>query len=57
MSSRQFYQCETDLLAMGLNFSIKSKTLPSKDIKTTNKDAVKDLEKRKPDTISVVLSF
>ena len=46
MSSRQLCQFETDLLAKGLNFSIKSKTLPSKDIKTSIIDAVKDLEKK-----------
>ena len=46
MSSRQLCQFETDLLAKGLNFSIKFKILPSKDIKTSTIDAVKDLEKK-----------
>ena len=57
MSLIQLYQFETDLLVKRLNFSIKSKTLPSKDIKTTIKDAVKDLEKEKSGKISVVLYF
>ena len=45
MSSRQLTHIETNLLAMGLNFSITSKTLPNKDIITTIEDPVKDLEK------------
>ena len=51
MSSRQLTHIETDLLAKGINFSIISKTLPSKDIIATIEDAVKDLEKEEADTI------
>ena len=42
---------ETDLLAKGLNFSITSRTMPTKDIMATTEDAVKDLEKEEADNI------
>ena len=57
MSSRQLNHIETDLLAKGLNFSITSKTLHSKDIITSVKDAVKDLEKEEADTICAKVSL
>ena len=57
MSSRQLNHIETDLLAKGLNFSITSKTLHNKDIITTVKDAVKDLETEEADTICAKVSL
>ena len=47
MSSTQLTHIETDLLALGLNFSITSKTLPKKHIIATVEDAVKDLKKKR----------
>ena len=49
--SRQLTHVETDLLAKGLNFSITSRTMPTKDIMATTEDAVKDLEKEEADNI------
>ena len=46
MSSRHLIHIESDLLAKGLNFSITSKTLPSKDIRADIEEAVKDLQKQ-----------
>ena len=57
MSSRQLNHIETDLLAKGLNFSITSKTLHSKDIIISVKYAVKDLEKKEADTICAKVSL
>ena len=57
MSSRQLTHTETDLLAKGLNFSITSKALPSKDIIATIEDAVKDLEKEEADTICAKINL
>ena len=54
MSSRQLTHIKSDLLVMGLNFSINSKTLPNKDIIVTMEDAVKDLEKEEVDAISLL---
>ena len=51
MSSRQLAHIETNPLEKGLNFSITSKTLPNKDIIAAIEDAVKNLEKKKADTI------
>ena len=44
MSSRQLTQIKTHLLAKYLNVSIISKALPNKDIITSLKDSVNDLE-------------
>ena len=57
MSSRQLTYIETDLLAKGLNFSITSKALPSKDIIATIEDAVNDLEKEEADTVRAKVSL
>ena len=51
ISSRQLTHIETDPLEKGLNFSITSKTLPNRDIIAAIEDAVKNLEKKKVDTI------
>ena len=56
MSSRQLTHIETDLLAKGLNLSITSKTLPTKDI-ATMEDVVKDLEKEEADMICPKVSL
>ena len=55
MSSKLITHIETNL-AKGLNFSITSKTLPSKDIATIEA-AVKELEKDKADTICAKISL
>ena len=48
MSFRQLTYIETDLLAIGFNFSITSKILLNKeDVIATIEDAVKDLKKIK----------
>ena len=57
MSSRQLTHIESDLLVKGLNFSITSKTLPSKNYIATIEDAVQDLEKEEADTIRAKVSF
>ena len=57
MASRQLTHTETDLLAMGLNFSITSKTLPNKNIIATTEYAVKDLENEAADTIRAKISL
>ena len=57
MTSRQLTHTETNLLAMGLNFLITSKTLPNEDIIATKEYAVKDLEKEMADTIRAKISF
>ena len=57
MCSRQLTHIETDLLVKGLNFSVASKTLRSKDIIATIEDAVKDLEKAEADTIRAKVSL
>ena len=57
MFSRQLTHIKTDLLKQGLNFSITPKTLPNKDIIANIGDAVKDLEKKKADTICAKVSI
>ena len=57
MSFRQLTHIKTDLLTNDLNFSITSKTLPTKDILATIEDAVKDLEKEEADTIRAKISL
>ena len=57
MCFRQLTHIETDLLAKGLNFSITSKALPSKDILATVEDAVKDLENEEADTVCAKVSL
>ena len=56
MSSRQLTHIETEIPAVGLNFSITSKTLPNKDIANVE-DATKDLEKEEADTIRAKVSL
>ena len=56
-TSMQLTHIGTDLLARGLNFSIRSKTLPNKDIIATTEYAVQDLEKEAADTICAKLSL
>ena len=48
---------ETDLLEMGLNFWITSKTLTNKDIIATIEHAIKDLEKEEADMIYANVSL
>ena len=57
MPSRQLTHIETDLLAKGLNFSITSRTMPTKDIMASTEDAVKDLEKEEADNIRAKVSL
>ena len=57
MSFRQLTHIKTDLLTNDLNFSITSKTLPTKDILATIEDAVKDFEKEEADTIRAKISL
>ena len=57
MSSRQLTHIETDILAMGVKFSIASKTLPNKDIMATIEDTVMDLEKGDADRIRAKISL
>ena len=57
MSSRQLTHIETNLLAMGLNFSVTSKALTNKDIIATTEDAVQNLEKEEADKIHAKVSL
>ena len=57
MSSRQLTQTETDILKKGLDSLITFKILANKDIKATNKNAVKDLEKQEADTSRAKTNF
>ena len=57
MSSRQLTHIETDLLAMGVNFSITSKAFPNKDTIATIENPVKNLEKDEVDTIHAKISL
>ena len=57
MSSRHLIHIESDLLAKGLNFSITSETLPSKDIRANIEEAVKDLQKEEADKIRAKVSL